>query len=293
MRRALLLVIGLCAACGLTLSGTGPLEVGGDAGDDAGADAIAQGEGGVVLDADLADAAADAVDESDAPGPCAAFDAGLASLALSRFKLAGNGAYNENGDGILTLTNSNNFERGAAWWPTPLSALRGYDLTFKIRVGPRDTAGDGITLAVVGASAAPDVGDDGDGLGLRNLGNGDGGTVSGYAVAVDMYKSSSDPTDLDTTTLKIIAMPQFSVVAKVGLHAALNDGNVYAVDVSWRAPHTIVVALHGPGGVLPLSANDPALAQPANAYIGFTAATGGGSNSHQEAAGLSVTMTCQ
>src|SRR2546430_10819201 len=117
--------------------------------------------------------------------------------------------------------------------------LRGYDATLTFLVGPGDTYGDGITFAMIEASSTPGVGDNGDGLGLRNIIG--GGLMGGYAVALDMFKN---PGDLDKTTLKIIAMPSFTVVAQIGVPFQFNDGIEYPVDVSWRAPSSIVVTVH-------------------------------------------------
>jgi hypothetical protein len=87
-------------------------------------------------------------------------------------------------------------------------------------------------------------------------------------------------------------MPAFRVVAEVLVPAALNDGNVYSVDVSSRPPSALTATLHGPGGIaVTVSSNDPGLTA-SSPYLGFTAATGGISDSHNEIAGITVTLTC-
>jgi hypothetical protein len=215
------------------------------------------------------------------------------ALDLSKFILAGNAGYNENGDGRITLTDSQNNQAGAAWYPWLLPAAVGYDLTFSIRVGPNDTAGDGITFSVLASSGAPPgVGESGDGLGLRNIAANGGGVASGYAVDVDMYQDFPDTTDLGPTTFKLLTMPQFKVVAEILVPSALNDGNVYAVDVSWRPPSTMTATLHGPGAPITLTSSDPGLSVASSAYIGFTGATGQIADSHNEVAGGTVTYTC-
>jgi hypothetical protein len=108
-------------------------------------------------------------------------DARLGTLDLSTCVFAGTASWGENSDGKITLTNSNNFESGAAWYPRELPQVSAYDITWSFRVGPGDTAGDGITFAVLQTNAAPDnnyVGDDGNGLGLQGL------SGTGYAVAI-------------------------------------------------------------------------------------------------------------
>ena len=264
--------------------GSGPPETGVDGAVDASPD--------VGRDA-LADAPVDAPPDVGVDAPpdagCVSIDAGISgALALSAFSTKGSATYNENGDGRITLTNSNNDEMGAAWYPEMLPIVRGYDLTWSLRVGPSNTAGDGITFAVLQAAAMPGVGASGDGVGLRNLAG-----VTGYAVDVDTFKNPGDPTDLGTTTLKLVTMPSFSVVAKIAVPSALDDGNVYAVDVSWRAPSSLTATLHGPGGTtFQVSSSDSGLATSGPAYLGFTGATGGESDSHNEVAGVTIASTC-
>jgi hypothetical protein len=295
----------MCAlsACGLSLAGQAldlgsTLDGGAKSGsDDAAIDAAADtatddtaASDALQVDGPIADAA---VDTSDA-GVCAPFDAGLAGApSLADFSLAGDAAYDENSDGRITLTNSDNNQAGAAWYPTQLPAVAGYDLTWSLRVGPNDVSGDGITFAVLQTSTMPGVGDGGDGIGLRNIFDG-GATGSGYAVDVDMYQNSSDPTDLGPTTLKLVTMPGFTVVAEAAVPLALNDGNTYAVDVTWRAPSTLTATLHtGNGSSVQVTSSDPGLATTAPAFFGFTGATGGGADSHNEIAGLTILDVCQ
>ena len=295
---ATLVAGGAALACGLSTSGAGDVPDDGGEGSEAGAAETsptdsASSAGDAAFDVADGSASGDAASAVDAkPDVCVAFDAGLGPLALSAFALKGNAVFNENNDGILTLTNSNTSERGAAWYPSQVPVVGGYDLRWSLREGPGNTAGDGVAFAVIQASAMPGVGDNGDGIGLRNVA-GDGSAISGYAVVVDMYKSANDPTDLGPTTLKIVAMPEFRVVAGAALLVALNDGNVYAVDVSWRAPSTLTATLHGPGGVTTsVSSHDPALTTTAPAYVGFTGATGGASDSHNEIASAAFFLTC-
>ena len=294
-------IVAACAsaACGLSLSGTS--ETSDDAGvaGDASGDTTS-GDGGRATndagaDAPLgADSTSDVATDSPRDAPCVPFDAGLGGpLALSAFSLKGKALYNNNGDGILTLTDSNKHEQGAAWYPTQAPPAAGFDATWTLRVGPNDTSGDGLAFAVLQAAGIPGVGDDGDGIGLRNLPAPDGGVVSGYAVVVDTYKSATDTTDLAATTLKLVAMPSFVIVAVTAVPVALNDGNVYAVDVSWRAPSTLTATLHGPGGATyRVTSIDPRLSITTRAFLGFTGSTGGASDSHNEIAGLTIVQTC-
>jgi hypothetical protein len=302
---------GPVVACGLDLSGLGAVP--GDAGDASPLDAArgdgassADGavEGGSVGSPDsggddapgqVGDAAADA--GADAAPACTPFDAGISgALALSAFTLA-NATYNENLDGRITLTNSYNNQAGAAWYPTEMPAVAGYDLTWSFRVGPGDTSGEGITFAVLASVGAPGAGASGAGLGLQNVAEsgGDGGVPSGYAVAVDMFQEEGDPTSLGPVTLKLVTMPGFTPVAETLVPFALNDGNVYAVNVAWRAPSTLTATLHaGPDAGTPVTvtSSNPGLAAPA-AYLGFTASTGSSSDSHNEIAGITVSLTCE
>jgi hypothetical protein len=301
------LAVGLIAACGLSLSGLAPPDL--SSADGSLVDALAphvDGSGiGPANDASGdVDGAHDAAagdsslvaDAADTGPSCVSYDAGLSgALALSAFVLTGVAVYDENSDGRITLTNSSNDQAGAAWYPTTMPDVSGYDLTWSFRIGPDDTNGEGITFAVLSSDGAPGVGDDGDGLGLRNIteSSGDGGIPSGYAVELVTYDNTTDPTNLGPTTLKLATMPGFTPVAEVAVPSALNDGNVYAVDVSWRAPSNLSATLHGPdGGTINVTSSNPGLTA-SSAYFGFTGATGGISDSHNEIAGITVTNTCE
>jgi Bacterial lectin len=297
--------VGPVAACGLSLSGLAPtggpsldgslvdsIAPGGDASTSADGAINGENEAG-PSDAGIEDSTPLA-DVADAAPSCSPRDAGLGG-PLSAFVLTGVAAYNENSDGRITLTNSSNDQAGAAWYPTTLPPLAGYDLTWSLRVGPSDTDGEGITFAVLSSRGAPGVGDDGEGLGLQNItaSGGDGGVLAGYAVEVVMYDNTSDPTNLGPVTLKLATMPGFTPVAELAVPTALNDGNTYAVDVSWRAPSYLSATLHGPdGGVFNVTSSNPGLTAP-SAYFGFTGATGGVSDSHNEIAGFTVSDTCE
>ena len=195
-------------------------------------------------------------------------------------------------NGKITLTDSDFSQAGAAWSPTLFPPVQSYDLTWSFRVGPGNTSGDGLAFAVIDADGAPGVGGNGSGIGLQNLPGPDGGLVSGYAVVLDTYKNSNDPTDLGPATLKLFVLPAFTVIANIAVPETLNDGNVYAIDVSWRAPGTLSATLHAPGGLITVSGMNAGFAVPGSATIGFTASTGGSANSHNEIAGLTITDAC-
>jgi hypothetical protein len=301
------------AACGLSasgLAGTGAVDAalldsfaphgdaskGGGAGDGASGDRDGGENGG---DDAASDDASSAADVADAPHACAPYDAGFnGALPLSAFVVAGDAVYDENSDGRITLTNSSNDQAGAAWYPRVLNGVAGYDLMWSFRIGPGDTDGEGMTFAVLASDdGVPGVGDEGDGLGLRGITGAAGGAavLSGYAVELVTYQESTDTTDLGPITLKLATMPGFLPVAEMAVPTALNDGNVYSVGVSWHAPSTLSATLYGPdGGVVSVTSSDPGLTLGASgAYLGFTAATGGVSDSHNEIAGITVAETCQ
>lgn len=301
-------------ACGLSLSGLGspPLTAIGDAsiGDSPGA---LHDDGGDTKDGSPTAVRDSSVDMgspdasptpsldsgSDAPllAACSPIDAGLSgAIDLSTFTVRGTASYNENGDGRITLTNSETSQAGAAWAPEQLPAgVSGIDLTWAFRVGPDDTAGDGVAFAVL-AGGAPGVGAGGDGVGLQSIAPAVGGPVlAGYAVDMDMYQNTTDMTDIAPNTLKLVAMPAFAIVAETAVPPALNDGNSYTIDVAWRAPSTLTATLHGPNGQdFTATSNDPRLAAPPMAaWIGFTGATGGISDSHNEISSLTFIDVCK
>lgn len=296
------------AACGLSTAGdatTGPGggEDGGggttvqpdaagghpyDSGPEASLDARAPGD----ASAHDAAAASDAALQPDAPPPpdapagdgwtCTPLDAGiLGTVDLSTFTFAGTAVWNENSDGKITLTNSNNDEAGAAWSAREMPAVSAYDLTWSFRVGPDDTAGDGISFAVLQMAATPDgnfVGSNGSGLGLQGL------QATGYAVAIDMY---------GTNEIRLVAMPGYAILDSKANADQLNDGNVHSVDVSWRAPGTLTATLHSTSGDLTVTSASAGLPATGPSWFGFTGATGGGSDSHNEIASLVVNDMCQ
>jgi hypothetical protein len=296
-RRAIFgLAIAGAAACGLAVSGTGSAPEGSDASaaPDAARDLGSSDTQGSDSGAARPDAP-NAVEASPDGAPDASCvrlptDASIptGALDLTSFQLRGNAAYNQSGDGKITLTDSQNFQKGAAWYSALLPVVSSYKLTFVLRVGPNDTAGDGITYAVLAATSTPGVGDDGDGIGLRNI----SGSAVGYAVVVDMYKNLTDPTDDDVTTLKVLTMPGFVVVAHQGLAEKLDDGNLHEVDVTF-AQGTLSAVLHGPTLTSTVTGIAPGFSQVLPAYVGFTGATGGGSNAHQEIASATLTAACE
>jgi Bacterial lectin len=228
----------------------------------------------------------DAQPPTDAPDgdgwTCTPLDGGiLGTLDLSTWVFAGTASWNENTDGKITLTNSNNNEAGAAWSARQMPQVSAYDLTWSFRVGPGDTSGDGITFAVLQVAAAPDdnfVGNDGANLGLQGL------QANGYAVAVDMY---------GTNEIRLVTMPSYTIVDSKANGDMLNDGNVYSVDVSWHAPSTLTATLHSTSGDLTVSSTNAGLTTTGPAWFGFTGSTGGSADSHNEVASLVVKDLCQ
>jgi hypothetical protein len=268
-------------------------------GDDTAADAPTHDA--AADDAPAADAPATDASTNDAPElaevgavpPCVAGDAGWTGmLDLTTFVLAGVAAYNVGNDNHLTLTNNGLNETGAAWYPTMLPAVSGYDLTWQFRVGPGGTDGEGITFAVLSSASTPGVGANGEGLGLQSITGAGAGTLSGYAVEVVTYWDMTDQTSLGPVTLKLASMPSFTPVAETRVPVDLNNGNTYAVDVSWRAPGFLSATLHVSGTDYNVTSSDAGLAAP-SAYLGFTAATGAIANSQNEIVAITVKDTCE
>jgi hypothetical protein len=302
---SLLVLVGgaTVAACGLSTMGAGSPRPGGEGDDGAvgqqdapGTDAREDGPAAAqdahpTSDAQGKDVAADAPQQTDAPPPdapagdgwtCTPPDAGiLGTVDLSTFIIAGTAVWNENTDGKMTITNSNNNEAGAAWSPRPMPQVSAYDLTWSFRVGPGDTNGDGVTFAVLQTSAMPDnnfVGGNASGLGLQGLAG------TGYAVAIEMYT---------TNEIRLVTMPGYTIVDSKANGDQLNDGNIHSVDVSWRAPSTLTATLHSTSGDLTVSSANAGLTTTGPAWFGFTGSTGAGADSHNEIASLVVKDVCQ
>jgi hypothetical protein len=298
---ALVLAVGATlVACGLSTMGDAPPSL--DGGRDGASVVTADGSGGgghdashdalASSDAPAIDGSADAHAQPDGPVPpdapagdgftCTPLDAGIVGMVdLSTFTFAGTAVWDENSDGKITLTNSNNDEAGAAWSPRQMPQVSAYDLTWSFRVGPGDTSGDGVTFAVLQMATAPDtnfVGNDGANLGLQGL------QATGYAVAIDMY---------GTNEIRLVTMPSYTIVDSKNNADMLNDGNVHAVDVSWRAPSTLTATLHSTSGDLTVTSTNAGLTTTGPSWFGFTGATGGSSDSHNEIATLVVNDLCQ
>jgi hypothetical protein len=288
-------IVAAFVACGLPGNGLAPNDAGADGygPPDAGssADGPVADDGGPSTGDDASDADASADDASqlqDSPGPdglpCTSVDAGiLGQLSLAGFTTAGVAQYDEYGDGMITLTQAASNLAGAAWYSQQLPVVTAYDLTWTLREGPNDVAGAGFTFAVLGSNTAPSatfVGNNGDAMGLKGI----AGKATGYAVGLYLYGGIN---------LEILSMPKFQALASQTSQASLNDGNDYAVDVSWRAPSTLTATLHGPNGPITVTSSDPSLAAPGPAWFGVTASTGPASNSHNELAGIAVTDACE
>jgi hypothetical protein len=288
------------AACALSTVGDGPASLSGGGSDGAvgqqdapGGDAQGPVDALPPSDVEGRDVPSDARIQADAPLPppdapaadgwtCSPVDGGiLGTLDLSTFILAGTAVWNENADGRITLTNSNHDEAGAAWYQSEMPPVSGYDLTWSFRVGPGNTAGAGITFAVLQTNAMPNnryVGSKGSGLGLQGL------SGSGYAVAIAMF---------NTNQIRLVTMPSYTTLESKGNSDTLNDGKIHAVDVSWRAPSTLTATLHSTSGDLTVTSNDAGLATKGSAWFGFTGATGMISDSHNEIASIVVKSLCQ
>jgi hypothetical protein len=282
------------AACGLSTVGDAPPAHGGwgDDGAAPGSDARQDGPHDAPAPSDVQskDVASDVHAQTDAPPPdapagdgwtCTPLDAGTLSTDLSTFIVAGTATWNENTDGKMTLTNSNNNEAGAAWSPSQMPLVSAYDLTWSFRVGPGDTNGDGVTFAVLQTNAMPAntyVGMNASGLGLQGL------SGTGYAVAIEMYT---------TNEIRLVTMPSYTIVDSKANGDMLNDGNVHSVDVSWRAPSTLTATLHSTSGDLTVTSTNAGLTTTGPAWFGFTGSTGAGADSHNEIASLVVKDVCQ
>jgi hypothetical protein len=290
-------------ACGLSISGTGAVM---DDGLDATQDAVsmvidAADGGGARLEPQdglqkPSDAGADAPRDGAAPGdaevpdagpPCVPLDGAMVgSVDTGAMTLRGGASPDQRRQGLISLTESEHDQRGAAWSSNALPPLRAFQASFALRVGPNDTAGDGIAFAVLGASAPLEPGEDGSGLGLRGVG------APGFAVAVDMFRDSNDPTDDGGTTLKLIAMPSFEVIAHVRHAESLNDGALYQVDVALEADGTLEATLHGRAVTTKVRHTHAAFRVPSPAILGATAATGDASNSHNELVSITIAGGC-
>jgi hypothetical protein len=208
---------------------------------------------------------------------------------------------------VLRLTPNSTFTAGSAWYNTqqPVSGAFSATFTFQLSGGnTSDSPADGIAFLIQN-SATSALGPDGCGIGFGDDSTGcappSGGIPNSLAVEFNTYYNPGvDPNANDVTIQNCSGTgpnsvdPSCQIAVNSNLPVTMSDGNVHTVTINYSGPSTklLDVILDNndlfPGGVVfdltTISLNS------GNAWVGFTAATGGGDDNQDI---LSWTFTPQ
>jgi len=216
---------------------------------------------------------------------------------------------------VLRLTPNAFFTSGSAWFTTPQSVSGAFSTTFTFQLSGTSSSGDGNAdgfAFVIQNSALAALGPDGCGLGYGDSNTGCAPTTGGipYSLAIefDTYQNADDPNNNHVAIQSCGgATPNsidhvsggVSLPCNLALNSApgvtLADGNPHTVTVTYSGPSTTLldVLLDGhdlfPGGVN-VNLNTLLTLTTGTAWVGFTAATGGGDDNQDI---LSWTFTPQ
>jgi len=202
---------------------------------------------------------------------------------ISSLTLSGNAQQVETNDGwVLRLTPAKGAQNGSAFGTTTVSAAQFYS-SFAFRLSePGGTApdsngrlgADGFTFAIQRVSAS--LGSRGGGLGIEQV-------SPSVAIEFDTYRNA-DYKDPSSNHIGIDIDGVVMSIATVDVTEPFNDGNIWYAWIDCDAS-TITVSVSQDG----IRPEVPQLSYPINvektigdkfAYVGFTAATGGGFQNH-------------
>jgi hypothetical protein len=201
--------------------------------------------------------------------------------------------------GNLLVTPNVLSQTGRVYTSTPVLVFSGFDTTFQFKVTRNGTGADGMSFiihnAATGAATAPTGGQGSD--------NGYGGIDNALVVELDMYQMTTAPySDTSGNEISIHTMGsapvnayETSSIGRVTPTVQMNDQSVHTLRVNY-VPGQLTIYLDDMvnpvlttpydftnGGTYLNSATPaPGLSLPnGDAYVGFTAATGGLSQSHE------------
>jgi hypothetical protein len=212
---------------------------------------------------------------------------------------------------VLRITPNSTFTAGSAWFNTqqPVAGAFSTTFTFQLSGGnTQDSPADGIAFLIQNSSTGTSsLGPDGCGIGFGDSSSGctpsTGGITNSLAIEFNTFLNSGVDTSNNDVTIQNCSQtgpnsvdPTCTVVGGVNnnLLTTMADGKVHSVTINYSGPSTklLDVILDNndlfPGGVAfdltTISLNS------GNAWVGFTAATGGGDDNQDI---LSWTFTPQ
>ena len=201
---------------------------------------------------------------------------------------------------VLRLTPALTFQDGSAWFNTAQPVAGAFSTTFTFQLSGTSTyTADGFAFLIQNSAlTALGPSNDGCGLGFGDSSTGctptdSGGIPQSLAIEFDTYQNADDPNNNHVAIQSCLTGPNSIDVigglcniadnpnlSSLLVPVTLADGNVHTVEITYSGPGTklLDVILDGndlfPGGVFfdmtTISLNS------GNAWVGFTAATGGG-----------------
>jgi Bacterial lectin len=210
---------------------------------------------------------------------------------------------------VLRLTPNSTDQVGSAWFKTAQPVSGAFSTTFTFQLSATSTYdADGIAF-VIQNSALTAIGPAGCGLGFGDSSSGcapsSGGIPNSVAIELNTFQNSGDPNANDVTIQSCQTGPNSidpgvcRVASNSSLPITLADGNVHSVTITYTPPATgsgpgsLDVSLDNtdlfPGGVA-FDMTSIGLTNGTAAWVGFTAATGGGDDNQDI---LSWTFTPQ
>ena len=191
-------------------------------------------------------------------------------------------------DGIR-LASAKRYQRGAAWFPGKRNVAGGFDLSFRFRITDRDRSyggADGIAFVIQNSGTAA-IGADGGAGGFAPARPEDAqrpGIELSLSVFFDMYHNSEDPSDNYIVVsangkLKEMRWPPRRIAESKKLKVHMKDGKEHLAQIKYDPPALRILLDNAE--VLKSTVNLSAVTdEQGNAFVGFTAATGGGWQNH-------------
>lgn len=183
-------------------------------------------------------------------------------------------------DGILRLTEANPGLVGGAWYALPAYVQEGFDTTFDFQID-RDSA-DGFAFVIQNVSPAV--------LGWGGSSQGYGGIRNSLAVEFDTWRNGGlgDPNDnhvsVQTRGLEANSCYHTYSLDCATLKSSISDNKVHTVKITYT-PGELSISIFFDDDMQMLTVYDVFLENilslmDGHAFVGFTAATGGGSETH-------------
>jgi glucose/arabinose dehydrogenase len=194
--------------------------------------------------------------------------------SVSGLQLNGNAAGVSN---ALRLTPAVNNQRGSSFYTTPVAVNTGtsFSSQFQFRLSGGTNGADGLAFVIQGGAATA-LGSGGGGVGYAGLGN-------SLAIEFDTYQNAGDP---NNNHISLLRNGSTTALANANSPVDLNGGQLVNVWVEYNGSSDRLDVYLSNGAVKPTAATlsatvDLAATVGSQAYVGFSAATGGLNNAHE------------